>query len=384
METTPSPEKPKDPKEDRDKGLTQKAFQRLRRDIKITSAILAVLILSGIATTCIALKGHASAATIWALACLGVGSIGGFLFAIPRVNRPVSPKEGEGLEQSSRLGISTQSRPRGLGTNTNLEEISDWLTKILVGLGLIELRSLPSYLHRVGSYVGQGLGHDQQSTASGIVIYFSGLGFLCGYLFTRMFVAPAFRDADEATSVGLNSEEILEIAFDAQAQSQAMPDLYDVLDATYGAIMDYRTRKVSLPNDVVASYLAELRRFEEDPRWHLNRRLHILAGVLYRQSGSLDKAIAILTKFITTKTDQGQRDIHLAAALYNRACYYALQASPDSPRSEENLKNALADLTYACAVSPSNMSDAATDPDFSVLEHNAKFRMIVGLKDDLV
>src|SRR4051794_37330470 len=57
-----------------------------------------------------------------AAAAFGIGAIVGFLFSIQRTRRP----------------SDSQPQPRYL-PNTNLEDISDWLTKIIVGLGLVEL-----------------------------------------------------------------------------------------------------------------------------------------------------------------------------------------------------------------------------------------------------
>src|SRR5215207_3296326 len=56
-------------------------------------------------------------------AAFGVGALVGFLFGIPR------RFQREGSDPA--LG--------GLVVNTNLEQISDWLTKIIVGVGLVEI-----------------------------------------------------------------------------------------------------------------------------------------------------------------------------------------------------------------------------------------------------
>jgi hypothetical protein len=51
----------------------------------------------------------------------------------------------------------------GLSTrvNTNLEQISDWLTKIIVGLGLVQLRSVPDYLYKASVWMAQSFSVDQ-------------------------------------------------------------------------------------------------------------------------------------------------------------------------------------------------------------------------------
>src|SRR5690348_5138906 len=42
-------------------------------------------------------------------------------------------------------------------SNSNLEQISDWLTKLLVGAGLVQLTSTPGRLRDLGEYLGSGM-----------------------------------------------------------------------------------------------------------------------------------------------------------------------------------------------------------------------------------
>jgi len=66
---------------------------------------------------------YAASGIILALACLSAGFLAGFLFGIPKVlqgDRTAATKTSKGR---------TPYRQR---VNTNLEEISDWLTKIIV------------------------------------------------------------------------------------------------------------------------------------------------------------------------------------------------------------------------------------------------------------
>jgi hypothetical protein len=130
-------------------------------------------------------------AMLWASACFMGGFLAGFLFGVPRVtadtvNRPA------GMDGSSRNGTFAQ-RP-----NTNLEQISDWLTKIIVGLGLVELKALPSHIKAAARWVAEGLTATGPPTeaavsfAGSLILYFSILGFLGGYLLTLLFLAGAF------------------------------------------------------------------------------------------------------------------------------------------------------------------------------------------------
>ena len=84
--------------------------------------------------------------------------------------------------------------------NTNLEEISDWLTKILVGLGLSQISQVPSALNSLSSYLSEGIGGPTGSAkvfALAIIVYFSVVGFIGGYLVTRLVLQGAFYKADQ-------------------------------------------------------------------------------------------------------------------------------------------------------------------------------------------
>jgi uncharacterized membrane protein (DUF485 family) len=85
------------------------------------------------------------------------------------------------------------ARPKGEGVthvSTNLEDISEWLTKIVVGAGLAQLATLPSSLGSFGDYVVKKLLGTPDSgaiLAIGILIYYLTCGLLSGFLLTRLY-----------------------------------------------------------------------------------------------------------------------------------------------------------------------------------------------------
>jgi hypothetical protein len=122
-----------------------------------------------------------------------LGALLGFLFGIPRTIQ-AGERQQTGRQEE---GPSSQPHPR-YEVNTNLEQISDWLTKILVGVGLIQLGAIGGALSAFGDFLRPALGDLDSSPpyAVGIILYFGVLGFLTGYLQTRLFLSPAFRAAD--------------------------------------------------------------------------------------------------------------------------------------------------------------------------------------------
>jgi len=132
------------------------------------------------------------------------GTLLGFLFGVPRtVETETRASEKDTIPTPPAEGVHTGAGTNNLPqyqVNTNLEQISDWLTKILVGVGLTQLTQLPSQLTRVARYFGSsinpGTSGGSGSFAVTIILSFSVLGFLFGYVATRVFLAPMFRLAD--------------------------------------------------------------------------------------------------------------------------------------------------------------------------------------------
>ena len=99
-------------------------------------------------------------------AALFLGFVLGFIFCIPRTPKPM---EGSAPSSSARhnatsggdiVARSNVVRPSEVETNSNLVDISDWITKILVGVGLVELNKIPGYLHKLAIFLGAGLRAD--------------------------------------------------------------------------------------------------------------------------------------------------------------------------------------------------------------------------------
>ena len=81
--------------------------------------------------------------------------------------------------------------------NTNLEQISDWLTKILVGAGLVELGNLGNSFQGLTSKLAAGgcLGNCGQLVAGSVIILYAIAGFGLAYLYARIYLALELRDA---------------------------------------------------------------------------------------------------------------------------------------------------------------------------------------------
>jgi hypothetical protein len=117
---------------------------------------------------------HAATSLVWALACLATGALVGFLFGIPRVEQADRrPESGSPQGPTPALAGLYQEDYRQR-VNTNLEQISDWLTKIIVGLGLVELKYVPGHLESVAAYQEASSGvMTGPAFAGALIVYFS-------------------------------------------------------------------------------------------------------------------------------------------------------------------------------------------------------------------
>ncbi len=103
-----------------------------------------------------------------------VGGLFGFIFAIPRSLQQQSGSQGGGNDQF-------------YAPNTNLEQISDWLTKILVGISLVQYRALIDEFNTAVGWMAKSLGEPDNAFFSGaILLAYAVAGFFCTYIWTRL------------------------------------------------------------------------------------------------------------------------------------------------------------------------------------------------------
>lgn len=131
-------------------------------------------------------------------ASLLLGGLLGFLFAIPKLNRNYNPRED--------YDRSTKYMP-----NTNLEDVSDWLTKIIIGVTLTQLGKIPGYLQGIADYLIDNSKLMLQIDSArpfliALIIYSFVTGFIIGYFYTRIYLPNLFSIMEE------NRKQKVEIA----------------------------------------------------------------------------------------------------------------------------------------------------------------------------
>lgn len=173
----------------------------------------------------------ASSGLMFAGAALLIGGLIGFIFGIPRTlqqDRSGNNQKSTGTDVKE----GADKAKTGYLANTNLEQISDWLTKILVGVGLTQLTVIPEKVINLSGLMSRSLGNfdSSQTFAFSILLYFLTCGFFYGYLWSRLFLVRAMRAADSEL-IGTLQVKVMQSEIDATALNLVYRQLDRSLDA---------------------------------------------------------------------------------------------------------------------------------------------------------
>lgn len=157
-----------------------------------------------------------------AAGAFGVGALLGFLFGVPR---PSGSADGSA---SSTPGTGL------LSPNSNLVQVSDWLTKVLIGATLVQFREL---VNSIGSFatdtLAPALGNDDTAKAFAIALLVASFaaGFLVTYVFTRLILQARFNAADhllvDQVASKLASDPAVTKQISEQLAANPEPELLD-------------------------------------------------------------------------------------------------------------------------------------------------------------
>lgn|GEM_PF-5569382 len=114
-----------------------------------------------------------------------LGGLLGFIFGVPRTVDIVR-KAGDSEDTAASVA---------LGANTNLERVSDWLTTLLIGATLVQIKDVPRWIGELSNYLGASPGLTNPKLIPFVCLYFFVLAFLGVYLITRLYLTAALKDA---------------------------------------------------------------------------------------------------------------------------------------------------------------------------------------------
>jgi len=281
------------------------------------------------------------------------GVLLGFLFGF----RPISASHDSGDQSSS-------VRPHPY---TNLEEIADWLTKIILGAGLVELTNMRGPIRQLAVFMAKGVdplppkqGLDPGSPAIALAImgFFFSSGILYGYLWTRYELAQTSDTSDSDTSAlalvtgWLNAPNT--------PDDQTRTDMMNaVQSASLGAkvrifLQAEQYRKPSTPDVNDRSLPVFQALVESDPQEVFHRTRGQYAFALLGKTkdpknpdGDWKDALDLLNKAIRIRDGSGEKGSH-DYELARAVCQIHLDPNfTAGPSSAEDKQSILADLDKA-------------------------------------
>jgi ABC-type amino acid transport system permease subunit len=163
-------------------GPLEERRRLLRTELRLAVWVLAVFgaltVLTAIPVT--AVLGTSLLVAAAANVC---GALIGFLFGIPRISEDRPPRE--------------PGAP-AVSPNTNLEQISNWLTKILVGVGLVQFNSIGTAVGQLIDIVARVYRPAPYATvlAGALIVLPTVIGFLASYIGARTWLFEMFTRFD--------------------------------------------------------------------------------------------------------------------------------------------------------------------------------------------
>jgi hypothetical protein len=190
-----------------------------------------------------------------AAAAAAAGALFGFIFGIPRT-----------LDPASSAVVATAAERGGpashalMAANTNLERISDWLTTLLIGATLVQIKDIAAWVGSLGKNLLSAGAGANDAVVPIIVIYFFALSFLGVYLITRLYLTSAFTQTLGMLSGDKPAPDLRQLKgkLDAALRSAKTDDLQQAISAYDG--WDFSGKESDDPelNADVARILAKL------------------------------------------------------------------------------------------------------------------------------
>ena len=167
-----------------DETKQRRRTQQLDVDLKTTARWLFTAFLAGwcglllrliftsinIPGSFLATGAQTATAFVWTLAWVAGGFVFGFVFGIPKVITATTSTTNPALNTPPQKPV-----PK-LKVNTNLEDISDWLTKVLVGATLTQIAKIPPAVRQAAWFMSLGETGSHTGFNGAIILYYSALG----------------------------------------------------------------------------------------------------------------------------------------------------------------------------------------------------------------
>lgn len=262
------------------------------------------------------------------------GGLLGFLFSVPRIlsqdtggSATAAPADAKGGASTSSDAAVEKKRARLLASNTNLERISEWLTTMLVGVGLSQInligakfRAFSDFLSvHARVFVAGGLADAGVLPVVGPFVLLFGLvlGFVFLYLYTRIYLSPLFLHAEIELSLAPNGLGSADVGKEQPQFQRAAEEL---------------ARNTANPSMKFASVTDTL---------SIDQSLDVIFNLLY-EKGGYDKAITLGLALANTPATRLPRYWFLMCAAHGQK-HHVLVKQRASVEELKQVRNAVLD-----------------------------------------
>jgi hypothetical protein len=272
-----------------------------------------------------------SASTMLSIAAAAAGGFVGFLFGVPRY---IAAPE------------NAQTTAAGVRFNNNFQQISDWITKILVGISLVELRPIVRNSNQLVQWMSSALSVPETYAASIVIIYVV-CGFMVAYVWTVSDYAR--REAEYLDRNYRISKQTLA----AEAES--------ALSNSASSLEDKKFWGERLTKAVKDNALD----------WRLARVKAFYDCEVYSQLG---EAIKTIHEYLSRKAMAGELDDEYADGFFYLACYKRrVVDGGQATTTPKDYAEVISALREAIAIRPEIRRWVDSDVEFQKLKANADF-----------
>lgn len=212
--------------------------------------------------------------------------------------------------------MQAQPSPGGYAANTNLEQVSDWLTKLLLGAGLTQIARVPTAFSSLGTYLANTTG---ATAAAGvfttIVVLNLLVGFFFGFLAARLRLGGAFYQADQ------EARGVLE----ADRKIRSSTDEVDFGPGMLAAPSDAPTLKEKVEARNLARTVEKLELTTSGPAFNADSYLRLAQTLV--AGGQFDRALSLLEVGMSELPDDPSLPVYAGAicAMYRNDLEQAKQ-----------------------------------------------------------
>ncbi len=188
----------KDDKSKREEEERKRQEREKERKRQVRTILIALAVLIGLGLVSIAIYSEWTwlvFAGCLMIACASLVFFGllGFLFGIP-----LSPEQAKSKDSGNQNTSEPRKDSSDYKRNTSLEQVSDWLTKIIVGVGLTQLNNIPPKFIELARYLAAGIGGESHANfVLPLIIYFGVVGFVLAYIVTRTSFLEFLREHEK-------------------------------------------------------------------------------------------------------------------------------------------------------------------------------------------